>query len=370
MSTRKTAKRPSIFEVAKRAGVSHQTVSRVINHSPNVAQATRAKVEQAIDELGYRPSNSARALASRTTRTIGVIAGGQRFYGPVSTLAAIETMAREHGMFVSVAMVHEALCSQEEFDNLCDMFGQQGVDGYIFLTPTDVMLQSACRAKVTQPRVLVTSTHGKMSIQEGMRLLGAEQRRKVSLVGVDQWGGMEGIMRLIDKFGHRNVLLFAGPTQWRDAATRLLAWNKLCTQYGVNSITVQCGVWESGEAYQRMNHILENIGSNGGRLPTCVVCSNDQMAIGVIRALLEHGVHVPQDVSVTGFDDMPGMSNLFPPLTTVRQDFDDLGTMAMRELLYLLGEGDEPGYTMSRHGVGLAPADVIVRQSVREAARR
>ena len=90
----------------------------------------------------------------------------------------------------------------------------------------------------------------------------------------------------------------------------------------------------------------------------------------VIRALLEHGVHVPQDVSVTGFDDMPGMSNLFPPLTTVRQDFDDLGTMAMRELLYLLGEGDEPGYTMSRHGVGLAPADVIVRQSVREAARR
>ncbi|MUH59291.1 Transcriptional repressor [Bifidobacterium sp. GSD1FS] len=132
MSTRKTAKRPSIFEVAKRAGVSHQTVSRVINHSPNVAQATRAKVEQAIDELGYRPSNSARALASRTTRTIGVIAGGQRFYGPVSSLAAIETMAREHGMFVSVAMVHEALCSQEEFDNLCDMFGQQGVDGYIF----------------------------------------------------------------------------------------------------------------------------------------------------------------------------------------------------------------------------------------------
>lgn len=367
---RASSKRPSIFEVAELAGVSHQTVSRVINHSPNVSDRTRAKVLRAIDELGYRPSNPARALASRRSRTIGLVAGGQRFYGPVSALSSIEAVARRHDMFVSVAMVHEALCTQREFDGLCAMFEQQGVDGFIFLTPTDAMFRAACRAKVTQPRAIITSTHGTMGVQEGLRLLLPEQRRRVSLVGVDQWGGMASVMRLVKKYGHRNVLFFAGPAGWRDATTRLLAWNKLCAQHAVGSVTVQCGEWESGEAYQRMNHILDNIGSNGGRPPTCVVCSNDAMAVGVIRALLEHGVRVPHDVSVTGFDDMPGMDNLFPPLTTVRQDFDDLGTMAMKEVLYLMGEADEPGYAISRHGVGLAPAHLVARQSLRVAAPR
>lgn len=371
MAGHRGAKRPSIFEVAKLAGVSHQTVSRVINHSPNVAEATRAKVEHAIAELGYHPSNSARSLASNRTRTVGMIAGGQRFYGPVSALASIEATARAHGMFVSVAMVHEAECTQQEFDDLCGMFMQQGVDAFIFLTPTDEMFKVACKSQVSQPCVIITSSHGGVSVSEGLHMFNARQRRRVSLVGIDQWAGMASVMRLIRKHGHRNVLFFAGPGQWRDASTRLMAWNKLCAQNTVNSVTVQCGDdWESADAYRRMNHILDNIGSNGGRLPTCAVCSNDVMAIGVIRALLEHGVRVPDDMSVTGFDDMPGMSNLYPPLTTVRQDFDDLGTMAMKEALFLMGEEAEPGYPNSQHGVGLVSAALIVRQSVRAAPRR
>ena len=132
-------KRPSMFEVAKMAGVSHQTVSRVINHSPDVSDATREKVQKAIDALGYRPSNSARALASHRSRTIGLVAGGQRFYGPISAISSIEAMARQHGLFMSVSMVHEALCSQTEFDELCSTFDEMNVDAFIFLTPTDVM---------------------------------------------------------------------------------------------------------------------------------------------------------------------------------------------------------------------------------------
>ena len=167
---RKTAnKRPSMFEVAKLAGVSHQTVSRVINHSPDVSDATRERVQKAIDELGYRPSNSARALASRRSRTIGLIAGGQRFYGPISAISAIESMARSHGLFMSVSMVHEALCTQGDFDDLCRTFDEQNVDAFIFLTPTDVMFSAACRAQISQPRVIVTSTHGGVSVQDGLR---------------------------------------------------------------------------------------------------------------------------------------------------------------------------------------------------------
>ena len=128
-------KRPSMFEVAKMAGVSHQTVSRVINHSPDVSDATREKVQKAIDALGYRPSNSARALASHRSRTIGLVAGGQRFYGPISAISSIEAMARQHGLFMSVSMVHEALCSQTEFDELCSTFDEMNVDAFIFRLP-------------------------------------------------------------------------------------------------------------------------------------------------------------------------------------------------------------------------------------------
>ena len=240
-------KRPSMFEVAKLAGVSHQTVSRVINHSPDVSDATREKVQKAIDQLGYRPSNSARALASHRSRTIGLIAGGQHFYGPISTISAIETMARQHGLFVTVSMVHEALCSQEEFDDLCRTFDEMNVDAFIFLTPTDVMFSAACRTRIAPPRVIVTSTHA------GIR---------------DQWSAMADVMHLVVEYGHRSVLYFAGPKEWRDAATRLLAWNKLCAANAVNSVTVQCETWESSEAYGKMNHILDNIGRTGGNLPT------------------------------------------------------------------------------------------------------
>lgn len=364
------SKRPSIFEVAKLAGVSHQTVSRVINNSPSVSDATRAKVQRAIDELGYRPSNSARALASRRSRTIGLIAGGQRFFGPISAISAIESTARSHGLFVSVSMVHEALCTQREFDDLCRTFDEQNVDAFIFLAPTDVMFSAACRTQIMQPRVIVTSTHGAVNVQEGLRLMRAVERRRVSVVGVDQWGAMANVMRLVARQGHRSVLYFAGPKEWRDAATRLMAWNKLCAANAVSSVTVQCETWDSAETYGKMNHVLDNIGRSGGRAPTCVVTANDSQAVGVARALHEHGVRIPQDVSLIGFDDMPAMDNMFPPLTTVRPDFEQLGVAAMREALRLLGEGDGPSFAMVQHGAGLIPAEVVTRSSLGVAVGR
>ena len=201
--------------------------------------------QKAIDQLGYRPSNSARALASHRSRTIGLIAGGQHFYGPISTISAIETMARQHGLFVTVSMVHEALCSQEEFDDLCRTFDEMNVDAFIFLTPTDVMFSAACRTRIAQPRVIVASTHGGIGVQDGLRLMKSADRRRVSVVGMDQWSAMADVMHLVVEYGHRSVLYFAGPKEWRDAATRLLAWNKLCAANAVNSVTVQCETWES-----------------------------------------------------------------------------------------------------------------------------
>lgn len=357
-------KRPSMFEVAKLAGVSHQTVSRVINHSPDVSAQTRHKVEEAIRVLGYRPSNSARALASSRSRTIGLIAGGFRFFGPISTISSIESIARSHGLFISVAMVHEALCSRSDFEELCEMFDQQNVDAFIFLTPTDAMFEAACHANVSQPRVFITSTHGLLSIAEGRSIMYDDSASKVSMVGVDQWNAVAEVVRMVADFGHRHVLYMAGPTDWRDATTRLQAWNQLSVQYSIQTQVEYCNSWESSQAYARMNHVLEHWGSAGASLPTAVVTANDSQAVGVVRALHEHRLRIPQDISVIGFDDMPGMDNLFPPLTTVRPDFEALGTAAMRETLRLLSGRADLSLVSSWHRVGLVPAQVMKRSSL------
>ena len=359
-----------MFEVAKLAGVSHQTVSRVINNSPDVSDTTRARVQEAIKQLGYRPSNSARALASRRSRTIGLIAGGLKFFGPISAITSIESMARDHGLFMSVMMVHEALCTQADFDNLCDTFIEQNVDAFIFLTPTDVMFAAACRARVNQPRVIVTSTHGQMTVREGLSLISSDNKRRTALVGIDQWGAMGEVVRLLAEYGHKTALYFAGPNEWRDAHTRLDAWRKNAAIHSIDAQIVRCHTWDADEAYAQMNHIIDEYGRAGRPLPTSVVSANDSQAVGICRALHEHGVRIPQDVSVVGFDDMSGMDNMYPPLTTVRPDFEGLGVAAMREVLRLLGEGGEASFLNSQHGVGLIPAQVMIRRSLGPAAHR
>ena len=189
-----------------------------------------------------------------------------------------------------------------------------------------------------------------------------------ALVGIDQWGAMAEVMRLVVEYGHRRALYFAGPQEWRDAGTRLAAWRQLCAERSVECVVEQCESWESAEAYTRMNHVLEDFGSRGAALPSLVVTANDSQAVGVMRALHEHRLRIPQDVSLVGFDDMPAMDNMLPPLTTVRPDFEQLGVAAMKQVLHLLGEGPEPTFAAASHGVGLVPAKVMLRNSLGPAA--
>lgn len=368
-------------EVAQKAGVSHQTVSRVINNSPNVSQTTRERVERVIRELNYRPSNSARALVTRHTKTIGFIAGGVSYYGPISTMGAIESVAREHGFYLSVAILDEREYTKQTFEEVAESFLDQGVEAFIFLAPTAAMVEAAVSATINQPRVILTSTFEEQASEGAQAQAGtgasagvvasadtgvAEASRRggdARFVGIDQVAAARKVMEYLADLGHRDYVFFSGPKEWGDAAMRLTAWQRYSVERGWKTRTLAMETWDAGEAYEKAKILVA--GTPRGQLPTVIVTSNDLQAFGVNKALHEAGVRVPQEVSVVGFDDMPGADFHVPSLTTVRPDFDALGRSAMRELLGMLGVGDGgvPSAALPEStAVGIS-SELIVRES-------
>lgn len=359
---------PSIFDVAEQAGVSHQTVSRVINHSSQVSHATRFKVQAVIDRLGYHPSNSARSLASHRSRTIGIIASGMTDSGFVSFITAIESVVREYDMFISVVMIDENSYNQIDIVHVCESLLHQNVDAFIFMAPTDTVFDAACRAHISKPRVIVGSTHG--AIKATDVIIAGSDGAKTAFTGIDQWGAVQEVARLLVSRGHRTALYVAGPSQWRDARTRLDSWQVAARRNRIRTAVVRSSTWEARESYGLMNHLIDDRGMNGRALPSVVVTANDSQAIGVARALHEHGLRIPQDISLVGFDDIPTADNMFPPLTTVRPRYADLGILTVRRVLSFLGEAKPVEFSINQHGVGLVGADVVVRSSLGHAVRR
>jgi DNA-binding LacI/PurR family transcriptional regulator len=265
-------------------------------------------------------------------------------------------------------MVDEATCTRKDFENVCETLIAQNVEALIFITPTETMFDAACNAQVSQPKVLVTSTHGSRTRGDGeLRKL---SRKQAAIVGIDQWHAMHEVATLLRRLGHRSAWYLAGPTEWRDAATRLMAWERSCAELSIDSQVIASRSWDAAEAYARINHLLEECGESGGVLPTVIVTANDNQAIGVTRALHEHGIRIPQHISVVGFDDIPAADSLYPPLTTVQPHFAQLGRAAMQEVLALLGEIPRLSPVRMQHGIDLIPATVIQRSSLASAPRR
>jgi DNA-binding LacI/PurR family transcriptional regulator len=355
-------------EVAERAGVSHQTVSRVINNSPNVSSATRERVEEVIRELNYRPSNSARALVTRHTKTIGFIAGGVNYYGPISTMGAIESVARDHGFYLSVAILDEREYTRQSFEEVADSFLDQGVEAFIFLAPTLPMVEAAVSANIAQPRIVLTSTQ--QSDFEGGSSGGSPVRSPhpgIKFIGIDQVAAARSVVEHLAKLGHRRCVFFSGPQEWGDAAMRLAAWRRYSEERRWDAQTVRMSTWDASESYEKARKLFAGIPRD--QLPTAIVTSNDLQAFGVCKALSELGISVPRDVSVVGFDDMPGSDYYTPALTTVRPDFDALGRTAMQELLGYMGGSEYSEYLGNgSDGAGQVAAPFASRLIVRESS--
>jgi len=312
MSAADRVRPPVMQDVARLAGVSHQTVSRVLNAHPSVSPAARERVESAIAQLGYRPNSAARALVTRATNTLGVVTADTAEYGPTRTLVAIEAAARAAGY-----RVHFVTVDRIDADRISEAFEYlmaAAVDGLIAIVPLEAAVRSLRGIRTTIPLVEVTTSD-----------VGSDED-----VAVDQISGARAATSLLLDLGHRSVEHVAGPPEWLESRARILGWQSALTAAGRPVPLHQSGDWSASSGYHAGRRLAPRV--TAGEV-SAVFVANDQMALGVVSALHESGLSVPRDVSVVGFDDLPEAEYFMPPLTTVRQDFAEIGRRCIDEML-------------------------------------
>ena len=330
---------PRMSDVAEVAGVSHQTVSRVLNDFPNIRPVTRDRVLAAIEELGYRRNTAARTLVTRRSRTIGVITAGMSHFGPANTLLELESASRAAGYNLSLAGLPEI--SATSLRAAVDQVMDQAVEAVVVIVAHQAALTLARSLRIGVPLVLV---EGDLSATP-------------LTAGVDQIEGARLATRHLLDLGHQSVLHLPGPADWLEATARREGWRLTLEERGrpIPALMAE-GDWSSHSGYAASRAMLHD------HRPTAVFAANDQMALGLLRALHEAGLRVPEDVSVVGFDDLPESGYFAPPLTTVRQDFRELGQRTMALVLRVLAGELEAS-------VPLVEPLLIVRSSTAPPAR-
>lgn len=302
--------RVSMADVAERAGVSAQTVSRVANGSPRVDPATRARVERAMADLGYRMHRAARALRTGQTSTIGLVVSTLATVGNSRMLQAISEAAAERDYALAVVTVGER--------GIRDAFARlrsQGVDGAVVLNEATEL------ARDTEPPA---DLH--------LVVVDSPPDPRFSIVQTDHAGGARAATRHLLDLGHPVVHHLAGPARSFAAAERERGWREALGDAGVAPPEPVRGDWSSASGNAAVGRLAD---------ATAIFVANDQMALGALRALADAGRRVPEDVSLVGFDDIADAAEFRPPLTTVRQDFDALGRRAVTALVEAI-EGGAP----------------------------
>ena len=324
------ARRVSMADVAARAGVSGQTVSRVVNGSPHVDPSTRARVEVAMAELGYRPHAAARALRTGRSQTIGLVVSTLATVGNFRMLQAVADAAASRGYALTVLTATGPASVAEAFERL----SEQGVDGAIVLNEATAIARDA-----TAPA--------------GLRLVVVDSPAddRFVVVGSDHEGGARVATEHLLASGRATVWHVAGPEDSFAANARERGWRDALAAAGAAAPEPLRGDWTaaSGHAAGFALAMRDDVAA--------VFCGNDQMALGVIRALADAGRRIPEDVAVVGFDDVADAADFRPPLTTVRQDFDTLGERAVGALVGAI-EGRPPR-------IEVVPTRLIVRESSR-----
>ena len=304
----------TLHEVAARAGVSHQTVSRVVNDSPRVAQQTRLRVLQAVEELDYQPNKAARNLVSKRSTLIGVITFATHFYGPAHILTSIDQAARNFGYKVLLASLSDP--SAECLDAAARELIAHGVEGMIVNVPIEL-----------DPEKIQPSFRGIPTV-----VMDADGQNRVASVTLDNEAGTRLAIQHLAQLGHRKIACVSGILKWRCGRLRRQAWRQTLRALGLSPGPAVEGDWSAEGGYRAGKRLLETEFEQF----TAIVAANDQLALGVLRALHEAGVHVPGQISLVGFDNIPESAFFDPPLTTVDHVFDAVARHSLEYLIEII----------------------------------
>ncbi|WP_231391906.1 LacI family DNA-binding transcriptional regulator [Arthrobacter sp. 35W] len=324
---------PSIADVAREAGVSAQTVSRVSNGLTNVEESTKKRVVEAMKRLGYRPNRAARALKSGRFKSIGVIMFSLTSFGNMRTLDAIATAAAQAGY--SVTLIPLEGPTPGMVTGAYDRLREQEVDGVIIIFEAHLLDQADITVPEDLPAVVIDSA----------------PKSGYTMVDTDQAEGARLATSHLLGLGHTNVWHIGGPTTSFSAKHREASWRATLHDAGIEAPPVMNGDWSTDSGYQ--------IGRELARNPDvhAIFAANDQMALGAMRALHELGRAIPADVSIVGFDDLDESTSFWPPLTTIHQDFQTVGRLSIEHLLQKIA-GQSPANDATTVGTHL-----VVRKS-------
>ncbi|MEZ3158988.1 LacI family DNA-binding transcriptional regulator [Microbacterium sp. BWT-B31] len=319
-------------DVAALARVSGQTVSRVVNASPRVDPETRRRVEDAMERLGYRPHRAARALRTGRTQTIGLVAATLASVGNARMLQAVADAAASR----SYSLVVSTLGDRRDIAGAFERLREQGVDGAIVLNEATELARGSATPRDLELVVVDSPPDARFTI-----------------VQTDHAGGARSAVEHLLGLGHEVVHHIGGPEGSFAAAERERGWREALAAAGVPEPPAVRGDWAAASGFAAAKRLV-------AEAPTlsAVFTANDQMALGLVRALAEAGCHVPDEVSVVGFDDVVDAADYLPPLTTVRQDFDRLGETAVAALVAGI-EADGP------RGLPAIPTELVIRASTR-----
>lgn len=310
-------------DVARLAGVSYQTVSRVINNHPHVAPGTRARVQQAIQQLGYRPNAIARGLASHRTRTLGLITADFSDYFFTQVIIGAEREARQAGYFIMLGSTEKNMQEEPEYIRL---FSQYCVDGFLFARPSTE----------ADSRHLLTLIRSGVPLVTTAYYLPGEPMNVVDIDNVD--GGYRATRHLIE-LGHWRIAHITGPITWRSARDRWQGYRQALEEANIpyEEQLVAHGDWSLHSGYMAAQTLLQR----GGDF-TALFSANDQMAIGAMRAFREAGRRIPDDVALIGYDDIPMSEYTSPPLSTMAQPMQQVGRLAAQILIQRIEQPSLP----------------------------
>lgn len=334
----------TIYDVAEKAGVSRQTVSRVLNNRQDVSDETRMRVKKIMDELSYHPSAIAQSLSRQKSYLFGVVTAGLRFIGPSRTLSGITSKAEELGY--GLLLKELASFSSNNVKPLLQWFKSHQVDGIIWAAP-----------EIEDNRYWLKDLMPELDIP--VLFLTMEEYKKVTIVTADNFNGAKmATNHLLDK-GRKHIGHISGPLEWWEARQRKLGWQTALQEAG---ITVSEQMWTLGNWSPKSGRtaFLELL----AKFPEmdAVFVGNDQMALSVLQASLELGKKIPQDLSVVGFDGIADSEFYCPSLTTVYQNQDELGRVAVAELASQIERKINDNMLVEPKYITIQP-ELIIRQS-------